>query len=706
MNFEKFDSFHQQNIADRSTKNRMEKKSIEISRPVYTQQEFQDEFLQDDTEEQTIAQQTRTWLANNLQCTGSQLRDKALSFLPCIDVIRNYKWRQDILGDLVAGMCVAVIHIPQSMGFAIITSVPPVYGLYSSLFPVLLYFLFGTSRHISVGTMAIISIMIGAVVERQSADFVTQLPTNSSTQAEIDSERVNFHVDIATSVTLLIGLIQLAMFTLRLGILATFMSMSFIGGFMTGAAFHIATSQVPFMLGITIPRQLGIFRLLKNWYWICRTLPDTNMADLIISIICVVVLLGCKEIINDKLKHKLKIPIPAELLVVVVGTMVSYFAEMTRRYDVKIVQDIPLGLPKPRLPSLHNSSSYIMDAVAMAVVSYAVSMSLSKAMSHKHHYVIDQNQELLAHGVMHSVGACFASFGGAAAPPRTLVHDSSGGKTQLASLVSAAILLLVCLALGPLFEALPYSVLGSICTIAIVPLFKQFVELPTYWKLNRFDLAVWVLTFLAVIILDVDYGLYVGMTISLITIVIATHLGTGSRMVTATDTEIYIPCQLQKTTTKPAGDITHMVFKFNAPLCFANIESFKQQLYQQTVDPNDLQSKLVRDSEHDYNPDDHKAIDTLGNGNVGNGTKQSIDEGETINNVTVNPTNDVILDCSAMTYVDIMGMNTLKQVYVDYSEVDIPLVFAACHPVLLHKMSLNDKLKDAPVYPTVHDACV
>ena len=440
----------------------------------------------------------------------------------------------------------------------------------------------------------------------------------------------------------------------------------------------------------------------------CALQANTNVADLVTTVVCSAVLIGCKEIINERFKKRLKVPIPAELLVVIFGTLVSYLADMNQRFDIKIVHDIPLGLPAPRLPSLHNGSTYVMDAIAVAIVSYAISMSLSKSMSAKHHYAIDQNQEMLAHGMMHTVGACFSSFGGAGAPPRTLVHDSSGGKTQVASLVSGGVILLVCLVLGPLFEALPYSVLGSICTVAILPLFKQLTQLPGYWRLNKPDFFVFVVTLGCVVILDVDFGLYIGVSVSLLTVIVATHRARGRRMVQLENTDLLLPSKHSKVTEKPSQPQDVAIFKFFAPLYFANVDNFKRQLFKATFNPNDVNNASETDQ-----------VSLTVTSSESNGSDGSQTDEKTLTKLdqdalkSTRPARDddssqrasyVILDCSAVTYIDVMGVNALKQVSGSFKAAGAQLLFAGCCCDVYDKMTLGDDVDAASFFPSVHDA--
>ena len=180
---------------------------------MYTQYQFDKTFER--------CPEEKSSLCKTPSCTCSRASAKRFLFahLPALQLLCTYEWRKWLLWDVIAGLSVGVIHIPQGMGFALVTSVPPALGLYSSLFPVLIYFLFGTSRHISIGTMAVTSIMIGGVVNREAAKYQDVMgwnhTGNTSLSGGVESVDMSmdiedFKVDIATSVTLLMGLFQVS----------------------------------------------------------------------------------------------------------------------------------------------------------------------------------------------------------------------------------------------------------------------------------------------------------------------------------------------------------------------------------------------------------------------------------------------------------------------------------------------------------------
>ncbi|NXG31924.1 S26A5 protein, partial [Dromaius novaehollandiae] len=183
-------------------------------------------------------------------------------------------------------------------------------------------------------------------------------------------------------------------------------------------------------------------------------ITTTNVASLIVGLTCIVMLLIGKEI-NLRFKKKLPVPIPMEIIVVIIGTGVSAGMNLTDSYGVDVVGNIPKGLRAPKFPEIRLIPTIFVDAVAIAIVGFSMAVSMAKIFALKHGYTIDGNQELIALGICNSVGSFFQSFPVTCSMSRSLVQESTGGKTQIAGTLSSIMVLLVIVAIGYLFEPLP-----------------------------------------------------------------------------------------------------------------------------------------------------------------------------------------------------------------------------------------------------------
>ena len=758
---------------------------VTVMRPVYTQEERDQSFsLEDDPED--IKTKLKHYAAENCQCSGKCVLSAVLSFFPFIAMFRSYQWRRWLPSDIIAGLCVGVVHIPQGMGFALLTSLPPVTGLYTSFFPALVYFFFGTSNHLSMGTMALMSLMAGTVIDREVAKMDFEHPMrNGTTNLTDEPEFVQAKIGIAVSLTLMIGLFQLVMGVFRVGIIATFMSMTFISGFLTGSAVVIITSQLPGLLCLTLPRHSGMFSTPLRLYEVFKHITESNVAALLMGCICLAVLIVFKEVINDRFRKKVKIPFPTELLVVVIATLVSHFAAFEKQYNVRVVTEIKQGFPTPALPPMINFENYIVDAFVIALISFTISIAMAKMMARKHCYAINTNQEMLAYGIMHSVSSFFYCFPAAQAPPRTLVHDGAGGKTQLHALVSCLMVLLVMLAVGPLFYSLPITALSAIIICALIPLLLQFKEIPFLWRVNKWDLAVWLITFLSTVVLDITMGLAIGIGFSALSLVLQTHLANGTLLRQLKDTEYFVPEKLaasapSEQTLDAPGVKT---FRFEAPLMYTNVDSFRDQLYAKTINPGqrkwveedqvkmptlpsiqtilkksksfdtvmrlkqkiqtsmsspkltsliesrieslhakhlrkcnsealmNLKNKMKTSNSYsklgahnETRTDKPTEVKMMPNG-IANGDNPQ--QKETVSVVPLPPPiHTIIMDCSCITLIDIMGLNTLKSLRSDYANAKIRFLLAACSPYLLQKLNAAGMLSSFKVFPSVLDALI
>ncbi|KAK3606362.1 hypothetical protein CHS0354_041998 [Potamilus streckersoni] len=621
------------------------------------------------------------------------------TIVPCYKVLRKYKVKEYLPNDIICGVTVGIMQLPQGMAYAMLAELPPVVGLYVSFFPVLIYFLLGTSRHVSTGTVAVISLLTGAVIARiedvyKSNTVVNKLSNNStntnhtvgSVESTVDDAALpdDIKIGIAMSLTFLVGCTQFALGLLRLGFVTTYISDALVGGFTTGTAVYVATSQVKTLLGIKIPRADGLFQIINTYKYIFQSIVQTNIPTLVISIICMALLYIVKEQVNQRFKKKLKVPIPIELLVVIIGTVTSYVWNFSKRYHVQIVGDIPVGMPTPSYPSLEKVDMYITDVIIIAIISFAQSVSMAALMAKKHNYSLDSNQELLAYGAGNIFGSFFSCYPYAASVSRSSVQESAGGKTQVASLVSSVMVLIVILWIGYLFKCLPTCVLSAIIVVAVKNLILQVLELPQIWRTSKYDFFIWVVTCGCTVILHVDYGLIIGLGFSVFTVVIRTQRAVVSPMSTISDTKVYRdPNKYRKANLKPGIKIVG----FNSPIYFANGDIFVTKLQRITgVNPEKIKKRLRRMAmknvvsitvnfpaeENTRGTSAEKTIDapvsTVMSDHVTKSTPTRAD---------ICPVHHIVLDFSSVPFIDSVGAKVLKQVFDDYSTIDIK-VFLAC----------------------------
>ncbi|XP_069043463.1 solute carrier family 26 member 10 isoform X2 [Lepisosteus oculatus] len=583
------------------------------------------------------------------------------------------------------------------MAFALLTSVAPIYGLYTSFFPVVLYMLFGTGRHVSTGTFAVVSLMTGSVVEQlvpRPLDF-----NSSSPEAEdIEAQRIG----VASAVAFLSGIMMICMFGLQLGFLSTYLSEPIVKAFTSGAAFHVTVSQLQSMLGLRLPRHTGPFSLFKTLAAVFEGLPSTNLAELLISLVCLFVLVPVKEV-NTHFRQRLRTPIPVEILTVIIATGVTYASSLDSRYGVQIVGHIPAGFPRPRVPALETLPVVAGDTVAITFVGYAVSMSLAMIYADKHGYSIHPNQELLAHGISNTVSSLFTCFPSSATLATTNILESAGGYTQLSGLFTSLVVLIVLLLIGPLFFFLPKAVLACINVTSLRQMFFQFQDLPELWRVSKIDFAVWLVTWLSVVVLNVDLGLAIGVVFSMMTVICRTQRTDCFVLGRASNTEIYRPIEQHSKCYEVPGV---KILSYNGPIYYGNRSFFRDAmshllgLTPERIRRREKARKALEKREKN-------AIATVERG-VANTSFSS--ENELFSSeVTEGDVQAVLIDCSSVVFVDVAGARLFIQMCIECQKAGVRIYLATCNESVLKILTasgLMSYMNPQHIFVTVHDAVV
>ncbi|XP_072552675.1 solute carrier family 26 member 10 [Salminus brasiliensis] len=670
--------------------------SVAVYRNIYTEDRFRQTYGTEATPSGKAARLRET-LFRPCRCS----RDTCLHLLkervPIFNWLPKYRLRKWILGDTVAGLTVGILHIPQGMAFALLTSVAPIYGLYTSFFPVVLYMLFGTGRHVSTGTFAVVSLMTGSVVE-QLVPTPPALNSSSPEAAELEAQRIG----VASAIAFLSGVMMLCMFGLQLGFLSTYLSEPIVKAFTSAAAFHVTISQLQSMLGLRLPRYTGTFSLFKTLASVMENLPHTNLAELLISLLCLAVLIPIKEV-NTRFRQRLRTPIPVEILTVIIATGVAYAFSLDSTYDVQIVGHIPAGFPQPRLPALHTVPVIAGDTVAITFVGYAVSVSLAMIYADKHGYSIHPNQELLAHGISNTVSSLFTCFPSSATLATTNILESAGGYTQLSGLFTSLVVLVVLLLIGPLFYFLPKAVLACINVTSLRQMFLQFQDLPDLWRVSRIDFMVWLVTWLSVVVLNVDLGLAIGVVFSMMTVICRTQRAGCSVLGRASNTEIYRPINNHNKCYEIPGV---KILTYNGPIYYGNRSFFKADVNQLLgLTPERIRSR--EKARKALEKREREAINTVERG-VAN-TSFSSENEFFKSEMGENEVQSVLMDCSSVVFVDVAGAKLFIQVCIECQKMGVRIFLANCNENVLKILTssgLMNYMNPQHIFVTVHDAVV
>ncbi|KRZ57052.1 Prestin [Trichinella nativa] len=624
---------------------------VVIHRKVYNLEEFDEEFDKRYVDLTLIGRAKKTLL--NIWNEGL-----LSARFPCIKWLLQYNVKKDLPTDVLSGITVGVFNIPQGMAYGMLAGTSAANGLYTSFYPPLIYSIFGSSNQISIGTFSVISLMTAGVIAKFShftcKDFGGYFSHNATVSTPENwfcgssSSRctpdVNEVTEIAMSLAFLVGVFQILLGLMNMGFLSVYLSDQLVEGLTTGSAVLVFTSQIRHVFGI-------------------KGLPDTgNPLDII-------KFYGCFFIKIDNFNW---------LALVIATTAISYGLNLNEAYSIDIVGKVPKGLPRWDLfPELAS------DAIAISVVIYSICISLAKL-----------------NGSPLEWSTWDLRFSLANAPALHLV--------ELAGVFAAAVVMIVLLFLAGLLTHLPKCVLASVIIVALKGMFFQMRNLPKLWRCSKPDFLIWVVSFCSVVLLDITYGLLVSVAFALLTIVFKSQpdsicLGRIPK------TELYRGLNAYAKAEEIPGV---KIYRFDSPLFFANVENFRQRLYECTgIDPID--QKVADDlSKKHKNYGSMESRSTEKQPNV-NSSEWPVTESKTdASSIVACPScsanlHTIIIDCSSFPFVDLMGVESMKQIYLEYKKIGIAVKFAYCKVSLRQILERTDFFQTVPkarLYPSIEDA--
>lgn len=496
--------------------------------------------------------------------------------LPLLDALKAYD-REDLRGDLSAGITVGVMLIPQGMAYALIAGLPPIYGLYAGLAPLGVYAVFGSSRQLAVGPVAMVSLLVAAAVAPLAAGDPTR------------------YLQLTFLLAALVGLIQAVMGFARLGFLVTFLSRPVLSGFTSAAAVLIALNQAGNLLGVPVPRANEIRTILAG---LVDFQSQAHMPTMIV---------GGSAVAMLALLKRVGPRVPGALVVVVLGTVAGVFLGLQER-GVEVVGPVAAGLPFPQVPvaSLDDVVALLPGAIAIALIGFMSAMAVAKVYASRNGYTIDPDQELKALGFANVAGAVLQAFPTTGGFGRSAVNADAGARTTVASLISAFIIALTLLFLTHLFYHLPSAVLSAVVLVAVAGLVDVHGS-RELWVIDRRDFALMIVTFLATLLLGIKEGLIVGAVLSL-----AIVIQQGSRPPTAVlgrlpDSNLYRNRERWPEARPVRGAV---VFRLDASLFYTNADYFRDAVETAVSEAGERPTCVVLDA-YPINRIDSTGVQTL-----------------------------------------------------------------------------------------------
>lgn len=573
---------------------------------------------------------------------------------------------KSVRADIIAGLTVGVMVIPQSMSYANIAGLPYIYGMYAACVPAMVYAIFGQSRQLAVGPVAMVSLLIsaGLTAQIQSGPCPGWEPHaghGSKSQLSAEDEFCkNEYVKLAVFTSAVMGLMQIVAMIFRMGFLVTFLGHPVTSGFTSGAAIIIGLSQVKYMLGIHLDKSQYVYVTLID---LVRKVGHTKWMTLLLGVLSLAFLLLAKEISKRKPRFALVGPL-APLFCCAAGTLLLWLCEPLReQFEVGYVGQegpIPSGIFPLSLDAWDPSNFFkvLPTALSCCLIGYMESIAIGKNLAAKHGYELEAGQELLALGLSNLVGAMFSSYPVTGSFSRSAVNNATGAVSQFAGLITALVMLCTLLFLTPLFKYLPDFVLAAIVISSVAPL-VAYKEAQKLWRVKKQDCFLWVAAFLGTLFLGVLEGIALAVGLSLSIVIYESVRPQIAILWRLPGTTIY-----RNVKQDPHGSFVPNVFiaRIGSSIYFANAYFIKDWLQER-----------ISALEH------------------------------------INRTEYIVLEMTAVVSVDSTALNVLEDVVNDFRGRGIQIAFAMVGNRLdrtFRKSGLTNSVGEKWFFPTVHDAVV
>ena len=458
--------------------------------------------------------------------------------------------KSTLYSDLIAGLSIAVIVIPQGLAYAMIAGLPPIYGLYAALVPQFIHGIMGTSRHPAVGPVALDSLVVAIALGALSLSGIGEV------------------VAAAIFLATMVGILQITMGLLQMGVLANYLSRPVISGFTSAAAIIIGLNQVEHLLGLQIESSNQIQKMLLS---VAQNFNETHLITVAVGVSAMSLILVTKKYFSK---------FPSSLLVSVFGVLLIW----STRWDlhgVEIVGHIPAGLPNFDLLTV--SPELVRDmlpfALTLAVIGYVEIISITKELEEQEEkYFLKPNKELMALGTANLVGSFFQSYPVSASFSRSAVKFQSGALTGMTAVFSASIVGLTLLFFTSLFFYLPIAVLAGIIMVAVIRLINIRYAIDLY-KTRRDEFFLLLITCILTLFVGISQGILIGTLLSLLLMVIRTSKPHYAILAKVSGTNYYK--NISRFETDANNDDNILILRFDAQLFFGNRDYFRKIVFEE-----------------------------------------------------------------------------------------------------------------------------
>lgn len=464
-------------------------------------------------------------------------------FFPFIEWMKDYQ-SSYLQKDAISGITVAVVLIPQSMAYAMLAGLPPVYGLYAAAITPFIASMWGSLRQLATGPIAIMSLLV---------------LTSLTPIAEPGSEEF---IKLAFLLAFMVGVIYMLIGIFQMGLIMSFISHSAVRGFTAAAALIIISTQLPNLLGITIGRHEYV--ILSFWD-ILKNLSGFHLYTFIIGLLAIIIIFGVK---------KYKPTLPGGLFAIIITSILVKLIGLQDK-GVAVVGFVPGGLSGFNMPefSVGIMSNLVGPAVVIALVSFAETYSVGKAISAETKQKLDVDQEFIGQGLANIVGSFFQSFPVSGSFSRTAISFATGAKTGVSAIISCIAVVIALLFLTPILAYIPKAALAALVISAVLLLFNP-KEVFKLWNMNRHDGIVAVTVFILSLLTKPDYALLIGVVMSLMFFLWKTMRPRIVKMTKDPEFNMFVDADL----TKKPGCPQILQLRSDNSIYFANAEYTVEQI--------------------------------------------------------------------------------------------------------------------------------